>query len=354
MLRPFYDPEKSYEENYERGPFGIFSNGEIFTVAKQPAFSVHGKKLHSKFGIPPGPLINSNFVAAAFQKGFDICVYKTVRSESYPSHPFPNVLAVHPAGDLTMDIAKKPLIADNDYVEPLSITNSFGVPSKNPDVWQEDVKKALKSQGEGQLLILSFMGTIKEGQTEKEFIQNHVDAARLSKETGAEILEVNLSCPNIGNEGLICYDLSATKKICQAIKSEIGNTPLVIKIGYFDDDEELKKLAEIANEYADDVSAINTLQATIVDKQGSQILPGKNRAKSGVCGASIKWAGIDMVRRLKKIKNDNEYKFSITGIGGVITPGDFNDYITAGSDAVMSATGAMWNPYLAQEIKANL
>lgn len=26
---PFYDPEKSYEENFEKGPFGAFSDGEI-------------------------------------------------------------------------------------------------------------------------------------------------------------------------------------------------------------------------------------------------------------------------------------------------------------------------------------
>ena len=26
---PFYDPEKSYEENFEQGPFGIFADGEV-------------------------------------------------------------------------------------------------------------------------------------------------------------------------------------------------------------------------------------------------------------------------------------------------------------------------------------
>ena len=33
---------------------------------------------------------------------------------------------------------------------------------------------------------------------------------------------------------------------------------------------------------------------------------------------------------------------------------DFTEYREAGADAVMSATGAMWNPYLAQDIKASL
>ena len=33
-------------------------------------------------------------------------------------------------------------------------------------------------------------------------------------------------------------------------------------------------------------------------------------------------------------------------------PADFKEYRDAGADIVMTATGAMWNGYLAQEIKA--
>ena len=44
-------------------------------------------------------------------------------------------------------------------------------------------------------------------------------------------------------------------------------------------------------------------------------------------------------------------KFTIVGVGGVSSADDFKKYREAGADAVMSATGAMWNPMLAQEIK---
>ena len=37
--------------------------------------------------------------------------------------------------------------------------------------------------------------------------------------------------------------------------------------------------------------------------------------------------------------------------GGVTKTEDYFEYLRAGADSVMSATGAMWNPYLAQEIK---
>ena len=59
-------------------------------------------------------------------------------------------------------------------------------------------------------------------------------------------------------------------------------------------------------------------------------------------------------KKLKKIKDENNYKFSITGVGGVTVPEDYFEYEKAGADAVMSATGAMWNPYLAQEIKERM
>lgn len=362
MLTSFYDPKKSYEENYKEGPFGALADGETmdnpigktYGVKGNPCYDFLGFKVNSPFGIPAGPLINSNFCRGAFQKGFDICVYKTVRSGIFPCHPFPNVLSVKVNGDLTFDLAQKKLIANNDYIPPISITNSFGVPSRDPKVWQADVKKALVSVGEGQTLVLSFMGTVRENQTAEEFVKDYALAARLSKDTGAQILEVNLSCPNIGNEGLVCYNLGITEKICTAIRKEIENTPLILKVGYYKNGEDIKKLANIAQKYGQAIASINTIQAEIVDEKGRQALPGANRLKSGVCGASIKWAGLEMVRKLKKIREELGYTYTIIGVGGVMNADDFFEYRNAGADVVMSATGAMWNPYLAKEVKERL
>lgn len=351
LQTPFYDPLRSYDENYEKGPYGGFANTKTCRQKENPTFRYFGNDVYLPFGIPAGPLLNSNFVKGAFNKGFDIAVYKTVRSDFFPCHPFPNILSVNVEGNLTMKKLEDKLVADTNYREPLSITNSFGVPSKTPDVWQEDVKKAISYAGKGQVMVLSFMGTAREGQDQDDFIDDYALAAKLANETGAKILETNLSCPNIGNEGLVCYNISVTAKICQKIRQNIGNTPLIIKIGYFKNDKELEGLCKVANEYVDGISAINTLQAEIVDVNGNQALPGKYRLRSGVCGAAIKWAGIEMVKRLKKIKDKHNYRFAIEGVGGVIIPKDYSDYIKAGADSVMSATGAMWNPNLALEIK---
>lgn len=367
MLKiPFYDPNISYEENYEKGPFGGFVENKTEDpergrrVGGEPQYDFLGQKVYLPFGIPAGPLLNSNFCKGAFQKGFDICVYKTVRSNSFPCHPFPNVLAAKLEGDLTLERAQKPIVADSNYSEPLNITNSFGVPSKDPSVWQEDVKKAISYAGKGQVLVLSFMGTVKENQTPDEFVADYALVAKQAMETGAKILEVNLSCPNIGNEGLVCYNLEMTERVCKAIRAEIGEIPLILKVGYYQNNADIEKLVEIAGNYAQAIAAINTIQAEIIDKNGNQALPGKNRARSGVCGAGIKWAGLEMVRRLKRVKSQavrdeprqrRESRVKIIGVGGVTKPEDYFQYLEAGADAVMSATGAMWNPELAKEIK---
>lgn len=70
-----------------------------------------------------------------------------------------------------------------------------------------------------------------------------------------------------------------------------------------------------------------------------------------MCGVPIKWAGLEMVKRLKELKDQKGLSFTILGVGGVTKPEDYQEYKQAGADAVMSATGSMWNPYLAQEIK---
>lgn len=353
MLRaPFYDPEKSYDENYDSGPYGAFADTEVVVQAGEPTQDFLGMKVYAPLGIPAGPLLNSAFCKAAFEKGFDVCVYKTVRSGTFPCHPFPNVLAIHPEGDLTLEALKSPLIADTKYTEPLSITNSFGVPSKEAAVWQADVRKAIASAGKGQVLVLSFMGTVRPNQTQQEFIDDYILAAKLSYETGAPVLETNLSCPNIGNEGLVCYNIDVTEKVAKGIRDVIGSTPFILKVGYYQDDAQLERLAEIANEYADSVSGINTLQAEIRNEAGEQALPGSPaRLRSGVCGAGIKWAGLDFVRRLSAIRDRRGFTFSIEGVGGVLNAEDYKAYRDAGADSVMTATGAMWNPYLAREIK---
>lgn len=350
---PFYDPTKSYEVNYQEGPFGVFADGKKLAEKTGPLHTFLGNTISFPFGIPAGPLLNAKFVKAALDKGFDIPVYKTVRSRSYPCHPHPNVLAVHINGDLTSEMAKDaPLVADTSYTLPLGITNSFGVPSMDPDIWQKDLSDAVSYAKEGQLVVGSFQGT--GGGGVDAYIKDWVDTARLIKETGVKVVEANLSCPNEGTAHVLCLDLERTKKVLVAVKNEIGNLPLLIKGSYMPDEEYLKKFIHELSPIVQGFSVINTIAAAIVDKNGVQALPGNGRLRSGVCGAPIKWAGLEMVKRFNALRTTLGKSYAIVGVGGVTTPSDYEEYRKAGADVVMSATGAMWNPYLAKEIKESL
>ncbi len=145
-LKPFYDPGKSYEENFKKGPFGAFADKVSYAKSSNSSKKIYnflGFKVNSPFGIPAGPLINGKFVKAALKKSFDIVTYKTVRSEKYPCHPWPNILSVKIEGDLTLEKAKNKIIANREYDKSLSITNSFGVPSFDPEFWQKDIAQVL-------------------------------------------------------------------------------------------------------------------------------------------------------------------------------------------------------------------
>ena len=354
---PLYDPQKTYDDNYDQGPFGAFADGKDLREKKEPKYDFLGFKIQTPFGIPSGTLINAKFCKAAFEKGFDVIHYKTRRSVAFAANPWPNVLFVDVAGDLTLEKAKNPLVGssktDNDP-KKFSITNSFGNPSPDPpSVWQEDMKKAVAAQGPGQLLIASVVGTIQESFSPEDYYNDFAKSAQMAKETGVKVIEVNLSCPNVASEGVLCYSKDAVEQVTRKSKQAIGNTPLLVKFGYFSMEQQglLEEIMKSILPFIAGVSLINTIPAKVVDEKGNQALPGKGRLSAGICGASIKWAGLDMVKRLNKIRKDWNEDFAIVGVGGVMTTEDYLEYKKAGADVVQSATGAMWNPYLAQEIK---
>ncbi len=347
---PFYDPFKSYDDNCNEGPFGLFANPSDDDDSQEPTKKFLGHQINLPFGIPAGPLPNSKFVIGAFKMGFDLPYYKTIRTRAHGCGEYPNVIPVKVDGDLTLEIASQGLIQDEDFQEPIAITNSFGVPSLEPDVWQPDMKKSVEAAGKGQVMIASFQGT-NDGRGVDAFVEDQVLGARLVLETGAKILELNLSCPNEGKKNLLCHDIDLVEKITDKIKNEIGDTPLFVKIAYFANQEALVDFVKRMSKIIQGFSVINTIAAPVRKSNGEQALPGEGRLVSGVCGPPIKWAGLEMVKRVAKMRSELGKDFVIIGSGGVTKAEDYQEFINAGADAVTSATGAMWNPNLAREIK---
>jgi dihydroorotate dehydrogenase len=218
------------------------------------------------------------------------------------------------------------------------------------------MKQAVQAQGKGQLFIASVVGTIQDGFTQEDYYDDFAKAAELAVSAGAPAIEINLSCPNVAKEGVVCYDYNAVLSIARKTKEKIGNVPIIAKIGYFSPDQQelLEKIILDTTDYISAFSVINTIQAAVVDEQGNQMLPGEGRLKGGICGTSIKWAGLDMVKRLNELRQKRNLGYEIIGIGGVATVDDFHEYRAAGADVVQSVTAAMWNANLAAEIKDSL
>ncbi|HTV08067.1 MAG TPA: hypothetical protein VMD97_03370 [Candidatus Aquilonibacter sp.] len=350
LTEPFYDPARTYLENFEQGPFSFFADGSVYEESGEPNYKFLGHEVNLPLGIAAGPLLNGRFVKAALDKGFDIPVYKTVRTRRYAAHAWPNVLAVHPNGDLPLDAPA--MVGDENYAAPLSITNSFGVPSFDPEFWQPDIADAVKHARRGQVVAASFQGTLTGHGDAKAYIEDFALAARLLQETGVQIIEANLSCPNEGTANLLCFDVERARRVVERIREEVGALKLMVKAAYFRDEDKLRAFVREVGPLVDGIVAINTLPAKIVDADGTQALPGEGRLSSGVCGRSIKWAGLEMAGRLARLREEMGLRFSIIGVGGLSDADDYRAYREAGADAAMMATAAMWNPRLAQDIKA--
>ncbi len=348
---PFYDPEKTFDDNYKNGPFGAFADGKVIKDHGEPAYDFLGHKVYLPFGIGAGPLYNGRFVKAALDKGFDIVTHKTVRPEKYPSNKFPNILAASEIkGNLSIDKAQAGVVGTNKYYEPLNIINSFNNPSFEPGVWQKDLRSVLDYLRKGQVLICSY-----EAIPDSDFalfLKSWTKGARLIKETGVDLIEMNTSCPNAGKTSLLCFDVKRMKKIISEVKKEIGDTKIIVKLAYFKDKKILEDLIRATAEYVDAYSAINTIQAKIVDENKNPILMDEPRfGKAGVSGDCIRHLSIEMIKDLRSIRKKNKFDYKIIGTGGVFNASHYKLFMESGADAVTSVTGVMWNPYLAQEIK---
>ncbi|MDB5183030.1 MAG: Dihydroorotate oxidase [Candidatus Saccharibacteria bacterium] len=318
-----------------------------------PKYDFFGTKVYSPFGIAAGPLPAAKFVGSALGRGFDIVTFKTVRSNTYPCLPGPNVFSLE-LSKLDPSKTDVPIKTRDGFDFPMSLANSFGIPSFKPSIWQPEIRKSFEMLNQGQALLVAFQGTLSPGSRQK-FINDHVKGIGLLSQTGAKVIEINLSCPNEGHSNLLCFDIETSKTIVQKVHKAYPDIKLIVKITYFNDDEHLKLFVKEVGPYVVGITAINTVGANIVNESGAQAFSGsESRSKAGVSGLAVKHLAIDMVKRLKIHRRELNLKFKIIGVGGVQTAQDFHDHRNAGADFVMGLTGVMWNPNLAAEIKASL
>lgn len=346
--RPTYRFDKSFEWNYVHGPH---LDGPWPEVPPTPMKSFFGLPVRSRFGIPASILPNSRWLETYARLGFDILTYKSVRRVARACGPAPNWMF---ADESSVAAAMR------DPAAPVMVTSeaggttagSFGMPSVLPEIWMAEMEKCRAALASGQVLIASVVGTAGPDVSEEAFVADFADLAARAADAGAHILEINLSCPNVGKaEGQIYLDAALTARIARAVKKATGGRPLLLKSGAIRDPAHFLNLLKAVAGAADGLVLINGPSRRIVNAAGAPAF-GPGRERAGVTGAAIKPLALGAVKQALALIAEHKLPLEVVGCGGVTSPQDARDFLAAGACAALSATGATLNPYLACELKA--
>ncbi len=345
---PTYRIEESLAVNLERGPRFLGPHPE-FRFGHPCSFL--GRRINSPLGIAAGPLFDSKWVRLYSRLGFDVLTYKTVRTRAYPGYADrPNMCRVGLDVQVTSDDYDHPVLAAPDPGESgpgrISAANSFGMPSAAPERWIADIRYANAGLYPGQLLILSVTGTLDEGSGASDLVADFAHCAELARIAGAEVVEANLACPNVtGLEGTIYADPPLALRVVTAIRERIGELPLLIKIGYLPDGDELRQLVELVAPHVQGIPAINAPRVPVIDQNGRPRFPGRSGA--GLGGWAIRRLGLETVEALCRLRERLGLDYAVLGVGGVTDPQAITQYLDAGAAIVLAATAVIWDPYMA-------
>lgn len=345
---PLYNIEKTYLENAEEGPFFHGTLPKRIWPPKDKWIDFLGFKIASPIGVPAGPLLNAQWVALAASLGFDVLTYKTIRSGEHPSHPLPNMIYVDTNGMLSKESAHHSAIhvsRPSQSIEDLAVTNSFGMPSRSPDYLFEDIPRALSSLSEGQAMIVSIVATPSRAHT---FREDFVRAAHLAKDAGAPIIEANFSCPNVEKkDGLLYTSLDVVKDISSSLVKAIHPVPLILKVGLFASIDQMRAMMiAAARAGVRSIAGINTVSMQVKEQNGEPAL-GSTRMTSGVCGGPIRKLALQFTEQMHTINIEEKLDLTLICCGGITLPEHFDQFLHAGAHIATSATGMMWDPYLA-------
>ena len=176
------------------------------------------------------------------------------------------------------------------------------------------------------------------GKTEEDY----VDAVEKLSEQPVDMLEINISCPNV-KEGGIAFGQNAAsvEEITKEVK-KYARQPVIMKLSpNVTDITEMAKAAEAGG--ADVISLINTLTGMKIDVNRRKFALA-NRT-GGMSGPAVHPIAVRMVYQAAQAVN-----IPIIGMGGIATPEDAIEMILAGASAVSVGTANFYNPNATIEI----
>lgn len=204
-----------------------------------------------------------------------------------------------------------PRIAEANY----GIINSVGLQNPGVDAFIEEDLPFLRDKDVVSIVNIA-------GNTEEDYCY----VAQRISETDADMIEMNISCPNVKCGGMAFgVQPQSVKSITEKVRA-VCKKPLIVKLS-----PNVSNIGDIAvaaqDGGADAVSLINTLAGMAIDRFTRK--PILANVSGGLSGPCVKPVALKMVHDVYKRVN-----IPIIGLGGVMSAGDVMEFMIAGATAV--------------------
>lgn len=159
-------------------------------------------------------------------------------------------------------------------------------------------------------------------------------------------IEVNISCPNVENRGLVfACDPVASRAVLEAVRRNIGGDyPIIAKLS-----PDVTDIVSIAREVvaagADGLALINTVLGMVIDIDA--IRPKLAGITGGLSGPAIRPIAVRAIYQVHSALPNTP----ILGMGGVASGKDALEMIFAGASGISVGTATFGNPTAVTKIK---
>lgn len=166
-------------------------------------------------------------------------------------------------------------------------------------------------------------------------------AARLN-DTAVSAVEVNISCPNVKQGGLVFG--TVPEQAAEVVAAVRANTSLPVIVKLSPNVTDIVGIARsVAAAGADALSLINTLLGMAIDIKRRR--PVLGNVFGGLSGPAVKPVALRMVWQVSQAVD-----IPVIGMGGIVSTEDALEFIMAGATAVAVGTGNFINPQATVEI----
>jgi len=210
------------------------------------------------------------------------------------------------------------------YGFPSGSINSMGLPNLGYLAYARIIPELRKF---GKPIVASVAGF-----SEEDF----VTIAKAINESRPDLVEVNLSCPNVPGEPQIGYDPDASGRLLERVR-KVVSVPMGVKLPPYFDPAHQERMAQVLEGVGVQfLSLINSVGNGLVvdpDRECETIKP--KGGFGGLRGSLIKQVALANVRAFWKLFGG---RVPIIGVGGVVTGTDAFEHFLCGASAVQVGT----------------